>query len=258
MTKKEIYEQVVRLTSELKETGIAEKVFMAAQEGNDERVDAIIVAFPEYYPDLYQRIISFGIKFNMLVGDSKKNKERLNEILQDCKVMMYSLVGTEIIGQVADALEARDAKKLLEIIRDFKEQYSTFSENLVDFQKKYDEYRKSLGSGHEGEIFANEADEENGIFVFDTNVIDAPSFYLLSIIANISDCYFFYDEEIQEDGQELSITASEKFFDAIARATCEEFGDFVSNYNFPDWVGEDADYQSVGELLVDAMHGQFE
>ena len=258
MTKKEIYEQVVRLTSELKETKIAEKIFIAAAEGDAVKIDTIISVFPEYYPELHQRILSFGKEFNKLVGDSEESKARFKKVLQDCSSIMYDLADTKIIGQVAEAVEAGDAQKVLETIRDFKEQYSYFSVVLLVFQKEYTEYRSSLGSSHEGEIFANEADEENGVFVFDTNIIDPLSFYLLSILANISDIYFFYGEKVQEDGEEITLPADEKFVDAIADATCEEFAVFVSNYNFPDWVGEDADYQSVGELLVDAMHGQFE
>lgn len=258
MTKKEIYEQVVQLTDELAQTKVAEKIFKAAEEGDAVKTQMIIDAFPEFYPELNQKIVSFGKEFNKIVGDSEEDNAKLKEIRNQCEFVMSGLAQTKIIVKIAEAANTGDATKLQEVISNFKQEYPDFAGNLVNFQKEYNEYFDNHQTGCEGQIFGTEADEENGVFVFDTNVIDALSFYVFIILANISDIYFFYDEEVEEDGEKCYWPADKNFEDALEEATNEEFAIFVSNYNIVDWVGKDDEYQTVGELLVAALAGEFE
>ena len=199
MTKNEIYEQVVRLTAELAETKVAKAIFAAATEGEAVKAQTIIDVFPVFYPELYQKIVDFGKEFNKLVGDSEEDKEKRSTILQSCEVMMYSLAQTKVIAQIAKAAETGDPRKVQEVIDTFKKDYSGFVEDLMNFQKEYNEYRDTHRKGNKGEIFGAEIDEENGIFVFDTNVIDALSFYVLKILANIAGVYFFCDVDSSDD-----------------------------------------------------------
>lgn len=67
MTRNEIYEQVVKLTAELAQTKVAEKIFSYADAGDAEKTQAAINLFPDEYPELYEKIVSFGKKFNELV-----------------------------------------------------------------------------------------------------------------------------------------------------------------------------------------------
>ena len=258
MTKKEIYEQVVRLTNELAQTRIAQKIFSAASEKNAAKVNMIINSFPYYYPDLYQKIINFGEAFNKLVGDTAENNAQFNEIMTQCMNLMYDLAQTKVIGQIAEVADTEDASKLFEVINNFKHEYSHFAKKLVKFQTEYSEYRDTLVTGCEGQIFGTEADAENGVFVFDTNVIDALSFYVLIILANISEIYFFYDEENKENDETYTIPAGDQFMDAIKKATNEAFAEFVANYNIVDWIGKDKAFQTVGELLVVVLADEFE
>lgn len=253
MTKNEIYVQVVRLTSKLAETKVAKAIFDAASDGDAVRAQAIIDCFPVFYPELYKKIETFGKEFNKLVGDSEEDKKELSDILESCKVMMYSLAGTNIISQIAEATETEDFAKVQEIIDIFKKEHSGFVENLMNFQKEYNQYSDNLKTGHEGAIFGAEIDEENGVFVFDTKIIDALSFYALAIFANISDVYFFCS-----DGEGDLMASADVFYDAIEDATNEAFAVFVANYNLVDWVGEDEEYKTVGELLVAALADEFE
>lgn len=248
MTKKEIYTHVVRLTTELAQTGIAKKIFSAAKERDAVKVDMIIETFPQYYPELYQRIISFGEEFNKLVGDSAEDRAMFDEIIQQCGYLMYNLAQTKVIGQIAEVTNTGDASKLFEVINNFKDEYSYLVEELVKFQTDYSEYRDAHTTGCKGQIFGTESDVKNDIFVFDTNVIDALSFYFLIILANISDGYLFYDGQPTND----------QFIVAIEKATNEAFAEFVASYNIVDWIGKNKEFQTVGELLVAALADEFE
>lgn len=258
MTKKEIYEQVVHLTDELAQTKVAEKIFKAAKEGDALKTQMIIDAFPEYYPELNQKIVSFGEKFNKLVGDSEEDNAKFKEIREQCEFVMSGLARTKVIEKIAEATDVGDATKLQEVISNFKQEYPDFAGNLMNFQQEYNKYFDNHQTGHEGEIFGTETNEEKGVFAFDTNIIDALSFYVFIILTNISDVYFFCDEEVEEDGEKCCWTANDNFVDALEEATNEAFAIFVLNYNLVDWVGKDEEYQSVGEILVAALAGEFE
>lgn len=252
MTRNEIYEQVVQLTTELAQTNVAEKIFNAATEGDAVKAQTIIDFFPVYYPELNQKIVNFGQQFNKLVGDSEEDKEKERKIHQDCVFFMYGLAETKVIAQIAKATETGDPTKTQEVIDTFQKEYSGLTENLINFQEEFTKYRDKHKTGHEGAIFGTETDEDNGVFVFDTSIIDALSFYVLNILGNIADIYFFCDDENGDP------TSADKFFDAIHDATNEAFAEFVASYNLVELVGKDKEYQSVGEILVAALADEFE
>ena len=62
MTKKETYERIVQLTAELAKTGVAEKIFTSANEGDSAKTQEAIDAFPKEYPELNDKIVDFGNK----------------------------------------------------------------------------------------------------------------------------------------------------------------------------------------------------
>ena len=260
MTKKEIYENIVRLSAEISKTQIAEKIFDAAEAGDVTTVDAIFDAFPEFYPELHQEIVCFGEAFNQLVGDSPEDNEKIKSILEDGENLMYELGRYRLIDKIFKAIEDDDAQKLLEVMNEFKNETSAFSERLIYFQKDCNEFWDNHKNGNKGRIFGGEADEEKGIFVFDTDIIDVLSFYVLLIMANISDSYLFQDvdidvNEIKDEDEDCQYT--NQFLIAIEAETNEAFAEFVASYNFVDWCGTRDEY-SIGELLVVALSGEFD
>lgn len=70
MTKQEIYEQVVQLTSELHTTNVAEKIFSAAKEGDPKKVEEVFETFETENPDLHSRIVYLGKEVNELMENS--------------------------------------------------------------------------------------------------------------------------------------------------------------------------------------------
>jgi len=67
VTRQEIYEQVVQLTSEVHAVGVAEKIFAAASTGEARNVDEAYKSFIKENSKLYKRIVSFGKKLNEFV-----------------------------------------------------------------------------------------------------------------------------------------------------------------------------------------------
>ena len=195
--------------------------------------------------------MEFGESFNELVGDSVADNKKLAEVLDDCGYVMYNLAGTDIISQIAEATASGDDSEVLKLIKDFKENNASFVKTLLDFQCEYKAFRDDNRTGREGQIFGSKPDEENGVFSFDVKRIDAMSFYVLTILANTGIAYFFYDYE--DEG-----SASEVFEGAIKKATNTYFAEFVIGYVANDWVGDNEDYQSMGELLTDAYIDMFE
>lgn len=253
MTKNEIYEQVVRLTSELAQTGIAKRIFDVALNEDAVTTQIIIDTFPYYYPELYQEIVKFGKEFNKLVGESEEDKQREEEIDNKSIVLMQVIARSKIINRISEALDTKKPTNIQGILVDFQEEHSGFIELLKNFQEEFDEYWDENKTGREGEIFGEETDEENGVFVFDTTIIDALSFYVLVIFAKIEEVYLFCDDE------ECSLMSSAgAFYDAIEEATNEAFTEFVASYNIVEWVGKDEEYKTVGEILVDALADRFE
>lgn len=256
MTKKEIYEQVVRLTDELAQTKIPEKIFTAAAEKNASKVDIILSAFPQYYPELYERIVSFGEEFNKPVEESSEEFVWLSDIIQSFD-LMCELAQTNVIGQIAEVANTEDASKLPEIINNFKHKYPYIAEELVKFQTEYCEFIDTNVTGYAGRIFGLVADVENDVFVFDTNVIDALSFYIFIILTNIPAISFFYYEEIEKNVKSYVHPAIDHFLDAIEKATNEAFAEFIENYDYANYIGKNKEFQTVGELLVAVLAGEF-
>lgn len=256
MTKQEIYSQVVRLTKELAKTGIPERVFDAASLGDVDQIDTIFEAFPSYYPCLYDEITEFGWQYNDLVGDSAEDNEEADEVWRECASLMLDIAESNIIIDLSDAEETGDPEEVMDTLVNYKEQNWAFTKRLLNFQKMYNNMRNNAKTGLEGAIFGPKFDSENGIYVYDPDTIDPLSFYVFTILANVRASYFFCTRE--ERGDYYSYP-DKGFISAIALLVSGTFAEFVACYDIVDAVGENKDYQTIGELLVNEyVHGDEE
>lgn len=171
MTRHECYEQIYRLTAELKRTDIATYIFEAAKKGNPKEVEIVFEVFKMEYEELYRRVVDFGKRFNSSI-------ERI----------------------------------------------------------------QNWG------IFGTENDIVKGIHVFDPNKLDAKSFCALIYLANINELFMFVDDF--ED-------SSEVFLAALKDEGYEELAEFIANASWDDYVGEDEQYETIYDLLVDIFEGRF-
>jgi len=175
VTKQEIYEQVVQLTSELHATNVAEKIFSAAKEGDPKKVEEVFETFKKEKYDIHQKIVNLGKEVKRFLGKSKI------------------------------------------------------------FQTSC--------------IFGTEQNEQRGIYLLDAEKVDSPNLFVIMLIAKIDDTHIF----------QWGCKSSDIFVDAISESGYERLADFVENYSWIDWVGEDnGDYSTWYQLLVAVFNGEFE
>lgn len=185
MTRKEVYEQVVRLTAELAQTKVAEKIFSNAEAGDAAGTQAVIDIFPNEYPELYKEIVNFGRKFNELVDETndetwvwEPEEDEANNIhVFDTNVIdSLSLYALTIFGEFDDlylfldwdseenffkALEEAGYSAFAEFVGCYswtewvgeEEEYATVGDLLVDvFAEEFEDDEPT---------YAADADEEN-------------------------------------------------------------------------------------------------
>lgn len=258
MTKHEVYERVVQLTGELAQAKVAQRIFDAAMQGDAQKTQAIIDAFPEEYSDLYQEIVSFGEKCNNLVGANVKYDgnamKRLDSI--SARIMRVAYLH-KLIQEFINALDMEDFTKFSENMAICKKENPGLIQEIRLLQDEFTEFFEKYKTGWEIAIFAEKSDEAKGLFVFDPNVIDGLSFYVLCMFGKIDEVRFLYDEywnkiQIEDDDSEWY---HDELYDSIENSTNENFGWFISDYSIPDWI--DDEDESPGQILVGALAGKY-
>ena len=258
MTKKEIYEGIVRLTNKLKATSIPNQfldlILYAKKHKDYSFIDRKFEKIPYECKDLYDEIVVFGYNYNEMIGDTDENWGKLHKLLGEGGDLIYGLCGKGIIGEIAK--EKLDEEKIIKLIKEFREEYGLTPE-LREYQKEHDKLEAEFKKFSEGEIFGPDPDEENGIYVFDINVIDPFSFFLFSILAHIDIRYLFQCDEYEE-GSVYSLRSLTIFIEGIRDVTNNSFAEFVGEYCPLDWVGQaEGEYSTIGELFYDAICDKF-
>ena len=260
MTKKEIYEGVVRFTKELEARGISREFLDTLQYAklfNDYSViDSNLKMIPYKYADLYTQIVQFGKDFNEMIGDTDEDWLKFYE-LQSQGELLFNISGTGIIREIFKAFDNRDSEKIIKLIEDFHKEHFHLAQETRKYQHDIDDLESRMEKCHDGEIFGPDPDEENGIYVFDINVIDPFSFFLFSILALIDIRYLFQCDEYEE-GSVYSLRSLTNFIEGIRDVTNNSFAEFVGEYCPLDWVGQaEGDYSTIGELFYDAICDKF-
>ena len=159
MTKQEIYEQVVQLTSELHATNVAENIFAAAKEGDPKKVEEVFETFKEENPKLYARIVSFGRDYNGLSNDtydvfgSEEDEENGSYVFDPNTInaeTLYALIlfseiddyylfdwGTESSQNFVNSIKDAGYKELANFVEDFSI-YDLGSEGNKKYRNKYE------------------------------------------------------------------------------------------------------------------------
>lgn len=188
MTKQEIYDTIVYLTTEIKATNVGSELFKAAMlEKSEQKVREIAYTFVRKNPLLYKKMFAFASDFNRMVEKSE--------------------------------------------------------------------------TGDECVIFGLKREEKDGFFLFDTDVIHASSFFVLTFLTDIDDSYLFTGDCI-EVGDEEFITPDSAYLIAIEKESgSSELADFLALARFSEDTLEDlADYNikatNIYELLVEVMAGE--
>ena len=105
VTKQEIYEQIVRLTSELHATNVAEKFFGAAKEGDSKRVEEVFETFKKENLDFYLKVLNFGVAVRTIsygkpidVFSSEEDKENGSYVFDNDTINAVTFYALMLLG----------------------------------------------------------------------------------------------------------------------------------------------------------------
>lgn len=168
------------------------------------------------------------------------------EIYEQIVQLTAELHATNVAEQIFSAAKEGDPKKVEEVFETFKKEKPGLYQKIVEFGEKYNEIINN--DWEDGEIFTIEEDKERGYFIFDANIIDSLSFFVFICFANIDNIYLFC----------LVDDSATNFVKAFEEAGYEEIAEFIANFSWIDWVGEDEDmYSTWYELIVAIFEGEF-
>lgn len=136
MTKQEIYEQIVRLTAELKSINLAQRIFDAVETGNPEEVRSVFESFKKENSIMYRGLVKFGKEFNQLELEDTDKRIFVNGIIFDENIIealsLYTLTffanindyylfdwTTESADRFVFAIKKAGYERLSEFIREY-------------------------------------------------------------------------------------------------------------------------------------------
>jgi len=163
---------------------------------------------------------------------------------------------TDVATKLFEAAKSEDGgQKVKEVRENFITQNSILYEKMMNFASEVNQLIEESETGNDAEVFDIEQDEENGIFMFDLNVIDASSYFAFTFLSGIDDSYFFTVEYYIAAGTTAYFDALEEKsgsselvnFLAIASFIEEEF-EFLEFDGFK--------YSNFDDLLADVFAGK--
>lgn len=176
---------------------------------------------------------------------------------------------TNVAQEIFAAAFTDEPSEVQKVFDSFEAENPELYQKLVDFGEEFNQAHEEGETGHECAVFHIEADEENGIFVFDTDEIDSLSLYALTFFAKIDELFLFVDPdafvdntvesrnafETEDDTDDVQY-ALDKFEDALEEAVNYDLAEFVANASWINYVGEGEDFETLPELLVAVVNGK--
>lgn len=120
---------------------------------------------------------------------------------------------TEVGLKLYEAAKS-NGQKVKEVSETFMIEHSELYQKMCSFATEYNKLIEESETGCDAEIFGLEKNEENGIFVFDLNEINATSYFALTFLTGIDDSYLFTGECIEVNDDECTSDDS-AYLDAI-------------------------------------------
>ena len=151
------------------------------------------------------------------------------------------LHATNFAKEIFDAVKNEDSKKFDSTFKSIKQDDSDLYLKIVGFGKICNDLIPE-----KREIFGDLEDEENRIFLFEADKIDALSFFALAILGDIEDGDFFEDW----DSQSFKV-----YLEAIEETGYLKLHKFIETHY---WKGEINEYSSLYKFFVDIFKGKFE
>ena len=184
------------------------------------------------------------------------------EIYNTIVSLTAEIKATDVGTKLFEAAKV-DGQKVKEVAETFMSEYPELYQKMCSFASKFNEFIEANEDGIEGEIFGSENDESKEIRVFDTNVINASSFFTLTFLTDINVSYLFDGTYIELEADKY-VTDDSAYLDAL-----EEESD---SSDLPDFLGIAAfseeelecleeygyEYSNIYDLLADVFAGKLE
>lgn len=154
-----------------------------------------------------------------------------------------------------------NGRKVKEVAETFMNEYPDLYQRMCSFANEFNKLMEISITGTDFEIFGPEPDEEHEIFVFDTNVINASSFFAFTFLTDIDTAYLFTgtfivleeDKYLTDDSAYLDTLEEEAGsvdlanFLRVASFSKEEL-EYLEYYGF--------EYSNIYDLLADVFAGK--
>lgn len=143
------------------------------------------------------------------------------------------------LNLACEVLKASKTGKTIEVqkvFEKFKEENSELYQEIEKFSKEYKQMIQN--APHDLEIFGIRKDAENGIFVYDSNIINTPNFYMLILLGEIDESYLFLTCADDDD----------EFVNALEVYGGSKLSEFVSKCAAVDFIHEK--YLTIYDFLV--------
>lgn len=170
----------------------------------------------------------------------------------DAIVSLTSEIKATNVGlNLFDAAKSRKSRKVKKVCNAFIGKYPELYKKMCDFSKSFDD--------HMVESIARD-DKETQVYMYDSNIIDAPSFFALTFFTNINDLYMLPGIVIQL-GNNSYIYGDEAYLDVIEKESgSSHLADFLGIASFSNdelTHLKKCGYEgtSLYNLLVDAYTG---
>ena len=172
------------------------------------------------------------------------NKDILEKVLR----LTEELFSTNVARKIFDAVETENVEEVKKVLETFEKENPTLYNDIITFAESYNKMVNESKSDDEVRIFADEDIKNQGVIPFNSQKIDALSFYTLCLIGKINELDLFGNWEGNNPLE---------FIEAISVAGYEWLADFINSYNVNDWIGEGEEYSYFYEVLIDVFNGIF-
>ena len=164
---------------------------------------------------------------------------------------------TAIGKKIFEAAKTGSGMKVVEVISRFKREHTFLYKRMYEFKRMLDEIPAS-----ECEIFGIEENEEEGIFIYDPEKINASSLFAFSYFTGFDESTLFSCTDMLEDCEEPIYSDIDVFYSALEKESgSSNFAQFAAIAFFNEeqlaYLAEEGlVYDNKYELLVDVFAGK--
>lgn len=179
------------------------------------------------------------------------------EIYNALVPLIVDINDTGIAQELFKAAKSGDVIELVKVTSNFRKEHTMLYKSMYDFVNKLNEF-----SAEECEIFGLIEDEVGGIFVYNSEEINASSLFALSYLTAFDESILFACNcTVDENDNPISFD-TDAYYDALEKESGSyDFSDFVANAMFTDeeianLASEGFIYDNKYQLLIDVFAGK--